>query len=1008
MLSVNHLFKTYKPKKGVAVKAIDDVSLEFSETGLVFILGKSGSGKSTLLNLIGGLDAPDSGELKLYNKSTKEFKPSDFDAYRNTFLGFIFQEYNILKEFTVGQNIALAMELQGKKATNELLNKILKEVDLEGYATRKPNELSGGQKQRVAIARALIKDPKIIMADEPTGALDSNTGRQVFDTLKRLSKDKLVIVVSHDREFAELYGDRVIELADGKVISDITKYEETIDAENKETIDTEVVEKVEDDGLPFKSGYTLTEEDLSLIREYIEKQVAKGVEKKESTEKDGDKKKSYCFKDTSFDDKDREYLNKEVNLIPSKFPYKESLRIGASSLKVKPFRLIFTILLSFISFAMFGLTDTFAAYNKYSAATKSILDTGIMVATVDVKEKQVNSPYDEFERFSNTGWVGDATLSELKEKTGMDFCPVFNPTIYGRQSTLVLPTISDSDNSAYYQKNMGGIAEIKSEQLQSFNSELYKGRMPSNFDEVAITRYAYEVFKHLGLVTENGIITADNLTEDDNETTGILNKQVKIKIDDESNFVLKIVGIIDTHLSDKYASLKDNSIDLNRKLYNELIDDVFHGIHSMMFVADGSINTLCETTGAGKKIISGRIGEDINNTYFEEMIKLSEIDENDIKWLGEKKTALADNEIIVPYNSMGSLLSNNTAQSFTVEVYSDTWDNDTDFYVKETKTIQSFDLAYSTIRHFILDYIFQNGVSKEFIDYKQLQNATKFEQVKAYAEELTTTWYSGTVDISLRKAQADFIIRIILENNENFFNGFRFSTTRREYSEQRVNIVGFYNFAEQDRFNSSSQLCLSEAMYNSFDYGDENYSRFIAPMPTNAFDVRNLVNTSFDHKYSNGDKIMLNNIVVNLVVEIDEGVKVLAKIFVYIGLAMALFSGLLLSNFIGASIANKKREIGILRALGAKSSDVFSIFLNESMIIALINFIISVIGTSICVFCINTYFKSGYDFSVTLLVFSFRQIALMLLISVFVAVAASFFPVRAFAKKQPIDSIQER
>lgn len=178
MLSVNHLFKTYKPKKGVAVKAIDDVSLEFSETGLVFILGKSGSGKSTLLNLIGGLDAPDSGELKLYNKSTKEFKPSDFDAYRNTFLGFIFQEYNILKEFTVGQNIALAMELQGKKATNELLNKILKEVDLEGYATRKPNELSGGQKQRVAIARALIKDPKIIMADEPTGALDSNTGRQ--------------------------------------------------------------------------------------------------------------------------------------------------------------------------------------------------------------------------------------------------------------------------------------------------------------------------------------------------------------------------------------------------------------------------------------------------------------------------------------------------------------------------------------------------------------------------------------------------------------------------------------------------------------------------------------------------------------------------------------------------------------------------------------------------------------------------------------------------------------
>ena len=135
----------------------------------------------------------------------------------------MFQEYNILEEFTVGANIALAMELQGHKSTGTELNRILDEVDLTGYAQRKPNELSGGQKQRVAIARALIKNPEIIMADEPTGALDSKTGKQVFDTLKKLSKTKLVIVVSHDRDFAEQYGDRVIELADGRIVSDIKK-----------------------------------------------------------------------------------------------------------------------------------------------------------------------------------------------------------------------------------------------------------------------------------------------------------------------------------------------------------------------------------------------------------------------------------------------------------------------------------------------------------------------------------------------------------------------------------------------------------------------------------------------------------------------------------------------------------------------------------------------------------------------------------------------------------------
>lgn len=225
MLEVSHLKKVYRIKNEEPVMALDDVSLKFPETGLVFILGKSGSGKSTLLNVMGGLDKPDEGEIIINGKSSLEFSGSEMDSYRNTYLGFIFQEYNILSDFTVKENIALALQLQHKKATDEEIEKILQEVDLQGSGMekRKPNELSGGQKQRVAIARALVKDPKIIFGDEPTGALDSNTGKQVFETLKKLSKDKLVIIVSHDRDFAEHFGDRVIELRDGKVISDITK-----------------------------------------------------------------------------------------------------------------------------------------------------------------------------------------------------------------------------------------------------------------------------------------------------------------------------------------------------------------------------------------------------------------------------------------------------------------------------------------------------------------------------------------------------------------------------------------------------------------------------------------------------------------------------------------------------------------------------------------------------------------------------------------------------------------
>lgn len=219
MLQVRDLTKSYTTK-GEKVDALDHVSLDFPETGMVFLLGKSGSGKSTLLNVTGGLDAPDEGEIIVKGKSSKDFTGSDFDSYRNTYVGFIFQEYNILNELTVGENVALALELQGKPRDKARIDELLSMVDMQGYADRKPNTLSGGQKQRVAIARALIKDPKIIFADEPTGALDAKTGNDILTLLKSLSKDRLVIVVSHDEEFARTFGDRVLEMSDGLIVAD--------------------------------------------------------------------------------------------------------------------------------------------------------------------------------------------------------------------------------------------------------------------------------------------------------------------------------------------------------------------------------------------------------------------------------------------------------------------------------------------------------------------------------------------------------------------------------------------------------------------------------------------------------------------------------------------------------------------------------------------------------------------------------------------------------------------
>lgn len=220
MLELKHISKTYKTTKGVKTEALKDINIRFPQTGMVFVLGKSGSGKSTLLNIIGGLDQANTGEIIIHGKSSADFKQGDYDAYRNTYVGFIFQEFHLMEDYTIEKNIALALQLQQKEATTETIEALLEKLGLGGYANRYPNELSGGQKQRVAIARALIKEPQILMADEPTGALDSTTGTEIFDTLKELSKEKLVIVVSHDSEAAQKYGDRIIEFKDGSIVSD--------------------------------------------------------------------------------------------------------------------------------------------------------------------------------------------------------------------------------------------------------------------------------------------------------------------------------------------------------------------------------------------------------------------------------------------------------------------------------------------------------------------------------------------------------------------------------------------------------------------------------------------------------------------------------------------------------------------------------------------------------------------------------------------------------------------
>lgn len=241
LLEIKNVKKDYKLKGGSIFKALRGVSVNFDRGELVSIIGESGSGKSTLMNLIGGLDLDFDGEIMLNEKSIGEFSENEIDGYRKNKIGFIFQSFNLIPHLTVLDNVTIACILSNlnKNERVKMATKILNDVGLKEHINKKPNQLSGGQMQRVAIARALINNPDIILADEPTGSLDSKTSDQMLEIIKKIANEgKLVIMVTHSEKVAKI-SDRVITISDGLLVSDIVKRKNTVLINDNEIIKKE-------------------------------------------------------------------------------------------------------------------------------------------------------------------------------------------------------------------------------------------------------------------------------------------------------------------------------------------------------------------------------------------------------------------------------------------------------------------------------------------------------------------------------------------------------------------------------------------------------------------------------------------------------------------------------------------------------------------------------------------------------------------------------------------------
>ena len=936
MIEVKNLRKVYHPKKGVKVVALDNINLKFEDTGLVFILGKSGSGKSTLLNLLGGLDSFDEGEIIIRGKSSENFSQSDFDSYRNTFIGFVFQEYNILNDFTVGANIALAMQLQGHKSTNEKLNEILAEVDMTGYAGRKPNELSGGQKQRVAIARALIKNPHIIMADEPTGALDSNTGKQVFDTLKELSKDKLVIVVSHDRDFAEQYGDRVIELADGNVISDIKKYI----AKSKNI--SNGINIVDDKIIHIKPGYQLSENDFKLINNYLEQNKTSdsfiSLDKKTNTEikkfaridESGNKE---SFADTSEDNLNiKEYDPSQFKLIKSKLPLSNSLKMAAGSLKKKPFRLFMTILLSMVAFVLFGLSHTMISYEKVRSNVDSIIDSKIdYLSIIKNKKVEMDEDYSYFTSDNLTDKDVDDIKKNLPERT---FFTVYLPEqlnggISFGMNLYDTEEIGESHYS-YYTTNYAGVATLKQTDVEKLDYTL-DGKMPEKDNEIVITQYAVETFVKTGYVEDrkNEKITI-------NQNSDMIGK--KLNLDLGLGFQdYTITGVIDTNFdSVRYEKFKDK---LNENtisdyiLASELMDVTQFSYHSILFVSEDNYQTIIDKTNT--------LGV-YSNDY-------------DINLFMEKD----DSYHVFEMHSKSNIVENEKKDIILLN---------------DNKDIENLLLEKGEI---IVPISF---LQYDYQLYEEILSAENNEEIAEILNKNADKITSKTPELIIWGSGTGW-------NEESYFQ----------------KIVGVK--IELDSYDNA--IMVSDEIFNDLGINiDDKYKMILSDMPTDREDITKIV--KYVENSNDGTmKYLLMNSVSNIIVNVNSVIKSASNVTLIVGIVFAVFASIMLMNFIATSINNRRREIGILRAVGARGTDVFMIFFYESLMIALINWIISVFATGILVSYINSKIRGEYKLLVTILHFGILQMVVMLLISVGVALVASFLPIYRVSRKKPIEAIRK-
>ena len=1049
MLEIRSVSKVYQTS-GVRRTVLNKVRINFRESEFAAILGPSGSGKTTLLNIIGGLDKYTTGDLTINEKSTKKFRDKDWDSYRNHRVGFVFQSYNLIPHQTVLNNVRLALTLSGisKRESVRRAKQALKDVGLSEHINKRPAQLSGGQMQRVAIARALVNDPDILLADEPTGALDSETSVQVMKILKKIAKNKLVVMVTHNPELADKYATRIITLKDGKITSDSNPY----DGKVKTDLDTkEAGRKSKKTKMSFLTALSLSLNNL---------------------------------------------LTKKARTI---------LVAMAGSIGIIGIALISAVSTGFQNYIDKIEEDTLTSYplalQKESADISGMLlslSGGASTATNDGKlhENQIlTSTLGSVSNNDLPSFVNylDAHSSEIKDDIRlMEYEYNVDPVIYTVDATgevakmnpsnMFSSLIGDTSLLRNYSTMTSVFRQFDPDNLKN-DTELLAGRYPEKYNEMVIVLNNRSEISEL-LTYSLGFHDSQELNKIitkimSGERVDIKNEPLELTFDDLMNVDLRLFSPADYYkYNEKYEVYEDMSGD------KDYMKDVYDNAERLKIVGVATIDTEMMSAGSGIAYLPSLVTHIIDKSSKTEIVK-KQLANPEIDIFSNTKFDEEGNKFNFEFSDLVSIDEAKLSQAFGVNIDQNTIADKTKEYINQisndiTADVSPIrdelankykDLAEKLKNELLIAGSFKKAdidtIASEFISrqafsdleskyylptdkssalYQGLIIGTLQGYVKAYGmtQMMNPNYDEDTSDIMVNAMLFEQTVNSCLDSMQfnAAFDAIAVPMTelnmKKEILTKVGNLSAYLSNSFADAFHVDQNAIIGAFKLN---FSEEELSRVVSAMftkkktslasnlsalgyqdlddPTmlsfyfwsfdgktrfiNFLDNYNELMKSMDNEEKVIDYTDATGILMSSVKTIVDAVSYVLIAFVSISL---IVSSIMIGVITYISVYERTKEIGILRAIGASKHNISSIFNAETFIVGLLAGLFGIGFSYLIIPIINLilhHYTGDIPLSATL---DLRTAGLLVVLSVILTLIAGLIPSRSASKKDPVEALR--